>query len=105
MLLFLLLFAPACAAALLYDKCSPGERPAFRLALTTAGFALVTNMLAYAVFWLRGNDVIDLEANLASVPFCLKYMGLSLLIACLLAAAATGLAYLQHYAKAGKKNG
>ena len=90
MLLFLLLFAPGAAAAFLYDRFSPGQRPPLRVALAGAAFALVSNLLAFAAFALRGYETIFLPEQLESIPFLLWYAGVSLACAGLLAAMAIG---------------
>jgi len=107
MLQFILLFGPACVAVMLYERFTPGNRSMCHTALCTVAFSLVINTVMYAAHWLRGFTRITwaVNANLDDVLFCIKYMGFSLIIACLTAAAAIGFENLVRLIKESRKNG
>ena len=84
-LLLLILLAPAVLSVFLYERFR-GETMSLesRLALFVI-FAFLINAAVYVAIFLRGWDTIiwslDSSSTLASVPFCLKYMALSLIFA------------------------
>ena len=103
MLIFIILFAPAIIAMLLYEKLNPGDRTIFRFIVITICFAFFINLLAYVTLLLRGHTYIVLSYydTLASVIFSIKYMLITMGFACLLAILAAGLSKI----KIRKKNG
>lgn len=86
MLLFIILFAPACIATLLYERLKPGIRSIFRWFILTICFSFIINLIVYVADWLVGQTRIywSIAENLSYVPFLVKYMGLALLIAIIL---------------------
>ena len=86
MLLFIVLFAPACIATLLYERLRPGNRSVFRWIVMMICFAFFVNLLVYIADWFRGQTSIrwSVADNLSNVPFIIKYMGIALVWAILL---------------------
>lgn len=82
--LILMLIAPAVLSVYLYEQIK-GERLSveYRIALLII-FAFLINMFVYAAIWLRGWETLSWSLNgtseLTKVPFCLKYMVLSLIL-------------------------
>ena len=73
MLQFLIFFGPAALSVLLYEVFSGGKRSNFSRAALLLAFAFCYNLLALAVIWFRGNDMIywiDVEMN---VSFYVRY--------------------------------
>jgi len=104
MLLFLLLFAPACTAALLYDKFSPGKRSTAHLTLSVAVFALIINLLMCIMFVFQGYEIIFLDENTANARFSLSFLLLGLVFACLTAGTAIGVSRLRYLKKEHREN-
>ena len=101
MLLFIICFGSSVVATMLFDKITRCSLSVFRFVISAICFALFINMLMYAALYLWGIKEIVWSTSLdfAEVLFCVKYMGLSLVFACLLAWLAGGLAKLTVYLK------
>ena len=103
MLAFLLLFTPACAAALLYNRFSPGKRSSLRLILIAAVFALPINVIMCSIFTGMGYDIIFVEEYMADASYCRIYLLAAFGVACLLVAMAVGADRLSRLIKVGRE--
>ena len=83
--MILMLIAPAALSLFLFERFKGHKLSIDKRIGMLMVFALVINMIVYAAIWLRGWDYVawtlDDRSVLTSVPFCLKYIALSLVFA------------------------
>ena len=91
--MILMLLAPAVLSIFLFERFRGTKLSIEKRIAALMIFAFIINMIVYAAIWLRGWDYVawtlGSESVLNSVPFCLKYMALSLLFAVIIPFAAS----------------
>lgn len=88
-LLLLVMLAPAMLSVVLYERFKGVVLSVLNRIIAIFIFAFIINLISYSFVWLRGWEHISWALNgtstLLSVPFCVKYMAVSLVAAVIIA--------------------